>query len=128
MKQKSGFTILETSIVIVVAALLFVLVFVQYQNFEAMRRDEARKTAINTIFYALENDFYQENGYYPEDVSEQNLPVVGAELWADPSGNELNTPESDYTYQPANCNQGRCTEYTLRARLEKETDYIKTNS
>lgn len=128
MKQKSGFTILETSIVIVVAALLFALVFAQYQNFEAMRRDEARKTAINTIFYALENDFYQENGYYPEDVSEQNLPVVGAELWTDPSGNKLNTPESDYTYQPANCNQGRCTEYTLRARLEKETDYIKTNS
>ena len=127
MKQKSGFTILETSIVITALALLFILFFIQIQNFGAMHRDETRKTAVNAVHYALENSFYTANKYDPESISPENLPVVAPELWTDPSGYDFNAPESDYVYQPANCHQGRCTEYTLRARLEKESDYIKTN-
>ncbi|MBR6505562.1 type II secretion system protein [Candidatus Saccharibacteria bacterium] len=127
MKKKKGFTVPEISAVIVVALLLFVLFFTQYQNFAAMHRDEARKTAINTIYYALENK-YKEIGYYPESISIANLPVVAEKFWTDPEGHDFNTPESSYIYQPANCHQARCTEYTLRTRLEKEDDYIKTNS
>ncbi len=125
--KKSGFTLLETSIIVVVALLLFILFFTQYQNFEAMQRDETRKTAINTIYYALENNF-KEKGYYPESISITNLPVVAEKFWTDPDGNDFNTPESSYTYQPANCHQAHCTEFTLSTRLEKEADYIKTNN
>jgi prepilin-type N-terminal cleavage/methylation domain-containing protein len=125
--KKKGFTIPEISIVIVVALLLFVLFFTQYQNFAAMHRDEARKTAINTIHYALENSF-KENGYYPESISIASLPVVAEKFWTDPDGYDFNAPESSYTYQPANCHQAHCAEYTLRTRLEKEDDYVKTNT
>lgn len=127
MNTKKGFTILETIITLVVIALLSILFIVQYANLSAMHRDEQRKTAINAIYYALENSFHAANGYYPESISEANLSVVAPELWQDPEGHNFNDPESNYSYQPANCHQGRCTEYTLTTRLEKESDYTKTN-
>ena len=34
---------------------------------------------------------------------------------------------SSYSYTPANCTEGKCKEYTLKAELEKEDAYIKYN-
>ncbi|MBR3144134.1 prepilin-type N-terminal cleavage/methylation domain-containing protein [Candidatus Saccharibacteria bacterium] len=128
MNSKKGFTLIEVIILIVILALIGVLSFIQYSNLTAMHRDEIRKSTINTIYYALENSFYQNYGYYPESISEQNLPVVAPELWTDPDGHRLNTPESDYIYQPINCYQGRCTEYILKAHLEKESDFFRSTN
>ena len=66
MKNKQGFTILEVVIVGIFVALALALFFVQQGNIEAMERDEDRKIAINAMYYALEESFYAENGYYPE--------------------------------------------------------------
>lgn len=127
MKRKSGFTILELVIVIAFASLALVLFFVQKANVDAMNRDEDRKTAINAMYYALEEGYFVENGYYPETISEENLKVIDPNLFTDPDGYNLGTAGSSYTYEAANCEDGECKEYTLRATLEKEDDYIKKN-
>ena len=127
MNKKQGFTILEIIIVGVVTALLLILFFVQKSNIDAMDRDEKRKTAINAMYYALEEGFYKEHNYYPETISEDNLKVVDPSLWTDPSGFNLGDPDSSYSYEPANCKDGKCKEYTLKSTLEKEDTYIKYN-
>ncbi|MDO4612298.1 MAG: type II secretion system protein [Candidatus Saccharibacteria bacterium] len=125
MNKKSGFTILEIIIVAVFASLLLILFFVQKSNLDAMERDDKQKTAINAMYYALEEGFYQQNGYYPETISEENLPIIDPALWTDPFGLNLGDSMSSYTYIPANCSEGKCKEYLLKADLEKEDDYIK---
>ena len=120
MKRERGFTILELVVVIFFASLLLILFFLQKLNLDAMHRDEQRKEAINAMYYALEEGFHAKNGYYPENISEENLKVMDPSLFTDPSGINLGQEDSDYTYEAANCTNGKCKEYTLKARLEKE--------
>lgn len=127
MQTKKGFTLLEISIVAVFATFLVILFFVQKSNIDAMRRDEDRKVAINAFYYALEESFYKDHGYYPETISEENIKVVDPALWTDPSGHNLGDPLSSYSYEPANCKNGKCKEYILKATLEKEDTYVKYN-
>ena len=127
MRKRSGFTVLEIIIVGVFAGLLLILFFVQKANIDAMERDEDRKIAINAMYYALEESYYKEHKYYPESISEENIKVIDPALWTDPMGNNLGEPGSSYSYQPANCENGKCKEYVLKAELEKEDAYIKYN-
>ena len=127
MNNRKGFTILEIIVVGIFASLLLLFFFIQKSNIDAMNRDEDRKIAINAMYYALEEDFYKEHQYYPEQISEENLKVVDPSLWTDPSGHNLGDPESSYSYEPANCKDGKCKEYTLKATLEKEDAYTKYN-
>ena len=127
MKRERGFTILELVVVIFFASLLLILFFLQKLNLDAMHRDEQRKEAINAMYYALEEGFHAKNGYCPENISEENLKVMDPSLFTDPSGINLGQEDSDYTYEAANCTNGKCKEYTLKARLEKEDTYIKKN-
>lgn len=127
MNTKRGFTIIEIVIVGVFAGLLLILFLIQKQNIDAFSRDEARKTAINAMYYALEESFYPEHKYYPEHISEDNIKVIDPTLWTDPDSHNLGTSESSYSYEPANCKDGKCKEYTLKATLEKEQPYIKNN-
>ncbi len=127
MNNKKGFTILEIIIVAIFASLLLIFFFIQKSNIDAMERDEDRKVAINAMYYALEESFYKENGYYPETISEENIKVIDPALWTDPLGFNLGDPLGSYFYEPANCKNGKCKEYTLRAELEKEDTYTKYN-
>lgn len=127
MNTKKGFTVLEIIVVASFAMLLLILFFVQKSNLDAMHRDEARKTAINAMYYALEESFYPEHGYYPEYISESNITVIDPSLWTDPLGYNLGDPLSSYSYEAANCKDGHCREYTLKSRLEKEDTYTKYN-
>lgn len=125
--MKKGFTILEIIIVAAFASLLLILFFIQKSNIDAMERDEDRKIAINAMYYALEESFYKDNKYYPEFISEENIKVIDPALWTDPDGFNLGDSFSSYSYEPANCTDGKCKEYTLKAELEKEDTYIKNN-
>jgi type II secretory pathway pseudopilin PulG len=127
MNKKQGFTIIEIIIVAIFASLLLILFFIQKSNLDAMERDEDRKIAINAMYYALEEGFYKDHKYYPETISEDNIKVIDPALWTDPNGFNLGDPSSSYSYTPANCENGRCKEYTLKATLEKEDAYIKSN-
>lgn len=127
MKSKKGFTILELSLVVIAVSFGLVLFFIQKSNMEAMRRDEDRKTAINAMYYALEEGYYKDHKYYPETISESVLKVMDPALFTDPNGINLGQEGSTYSYTAANCEDGKCREYTLRAILEKEDVYIKKN-
>jgi len=127
MKKTQGFTVIELVIVAVFASLLFLLFFIQKGNLDAMSRDADRKTAINAMYYALEEGYYKEHGYYPETISEENITIIDPALWTDPNGFNLGDALSDYSYEPANCKEGKCKEYFLKAKLEKEDTYVKSN-
>ena len=127
MKTRNGFTLAELIVVTAVAGLIFVVFFIQKANVDAMDRDDKRKTAINAMYYALEEGFFEENGYYPPMISEENLKVIDPNLFTDPSGLNLGDPDSSYSYEAGNCKDGKCKEYILRAKLEKEDIYIKRN-
>ena len=125
--NKKGFTVLEIIIVTAIAGLLFLIFFLQKSNLDAFDRDETRKTAINAMYYALEESFYKTNGYYPEFISEKNITVIDPDLWTDPDGYNLGDPLSSYSYEAADCKDGKCKEYILKTTLEKEDTYTKYN-
>lgn len=126
MKDKKGFTLIEILIVGAFAALLVILFFIQKVNVDAMDRDDDRKTAINAMYYALEEYYYPKYGYYPTEISEEVLPVIDPQLFTDPFGVNLGGEGSTYSYDAANCNaENQCKEFILRAQLEKEDTYIK---
>lgn len=123
---KAGFTLVEILVVIAFLGLLFIFALLQYFTLSAMDRDEQRKTAINAMYYSLEEGFYAQSGYYPQTISDTVLTTMDPELFTDPDGVNLGSEGSTYTYEPADCDDnGHCQEYTLRADLEREDDYIK---
>ena len=125
--NKKGFTVLEIVIVATFAGLLFLLFFLQKSNIDAFERDKDRKSAINAMYYALEESFYKEHKYYPEFISEDNIKVIDPSLWTDPDGHNLGDPASSYSYEAADCKDGKCQEYILKSKLEKEDTYVKYN-
>lgn len=127
MNKKKGFTVPELVVVLLFATLLLVLFFVQKSNVDAMDRDAKRKMAINAMYYALEEGYYKEKGYYPEKISEDVLKVIDPALFSDPSGIHIGEEYCTYTYDPADCSNGKCKQYILRAEMEKEDTYVKRN-
>lgn len=135
MKQR-GFTAIEMVVVIAFLILVGALFFIQTNNLQIATRDDKRKTAVNALYYGLEEAFYKQNNFYPETIDEKNLPTVEPSLFTDPSGVKLGqttkgsgeesvSVQSDYRYEPTNCVNQQCKSYTLRATLEGEADYIK---
>ena len=127
MKSNRGFTVVELLIVVAVLAAASVIFFIQKSNIETAARDDARRTSINAIYYSLEEVYAKANKAYPRIVSSENLPSVDPSLFTDPNGVKIGEGESDFRYEPTNCNGDTCTNYTLRTSLEQEDDYIKTN-
>lgn len=127
MKSSRGFTVIELLIVVSVLALASVIFFIQRQNVETSTRDDMRRTAINAMYYSLEEVYYEENNSYPRTVSADVLPSVDPDLFKDPNGVEIGQGESNYRYEPTGCSGDSCSGYTLRSTLEQEDDYIKTN-
>lgn len=126
-KQSSGFTVIELIFIIVVVGLASILFFVQKNNLQVIANDDAKKTAINAMYYGIEEVFYPANKYYPQTISSNNLKSVDPALFTDPNGIKLGTAGSAYSYSPVNCANGHCKSYTLKATLQNEADYIKTN-
>ena len=127
--KKKGFTVLELILCIVFVGIFVVLFFLQKVNVDAMDRDEKRKTAINAMYYALEEGYYAENEGYPEEIKNPEvLPWIDPNLFTDPNGDNLwSEYGSDYSYEGYNCEDGKCKSYQLRSRMEKEEDYVKTS-
>ena len=130
MKRKNGFTVLEIVLCIVFVGIFLVLFFIQKNNIEAMERDDNRKVAINAMVDALEEGYYAEKGYYPENIEKaEDLPWIDPNLFTDPYGVTLWNADADsnYSYDASNCEDGKCKSYTLRSTMEKEDDYVKTS-
>jgi Tfp pilus assembly protein PilE len=128
MKKKSGgFTVIELVFIIVVLGLASIIFFVQKNNIEVVAQDNAKKTAINAMYYGLEEVYYPANKYYPQTITGDNLKSVDPALLTDPKGVKLGTAGSAYTYSPTNCTDNKCKGYTLKATLTNEADYTKTS-
>ena len=87
MKTTSrGFTIIELLFIIVLLAAASVLFFVQKNNLEVAGRDETRKTAINAMYYSIEEVYFKSHNSYPRTIDSTILPSVDPSLFTDPNG------------------------------------------
>lgn len=127
MKSSRGFTVVELLIVVVLFAVASVVFFVQKNQVETAGRDEARKTSINAMYYSLEEVYFKAHGSYPRTVNAELLPSVDPELFKDPQGVKIGESTSDFRYEPLNCEGDECKGYSLRANLENEDDFVKSN-
>lgn len=127
MKSSRGFTVIELIVVIVLFLMASVIFFIQKNNVEVAGRDNTRKTAINAIYYSLEEVYFKKNNSYPRVISAEVLPSVDPELFKDPDGVKIGESDSDYRYEASGCTENTCASYSLRADLEYEADYIKEN-
>ena len=128
MKHTShGFTVIELVVVIAFLAIASVIFFAQKNNLEIGQRDETRKTAINAMYYSLEEVYFAQNKHYPRTLNEDVLPSVDPTLFKDTNGVMIGDSASEYRYEPVDCDGDKCLGYTLRADLENEADFIKQN-
>ena len=126
MKSNRGFTVIELIIIITVLAFASVVFFIQRSNLEVAARDQERKTAINAIYYSLEEVYYKEHKAYPRTVSSKILPSVDPDLFKDTNGVAIGEGDSEYSYEGLNCSSDdSCKSYTLKATLENESDYTR---
>ena len=126
-KTSCGFTVIEIIIVIALLGFATVVFFVQKNNIEVAARDEQRKTAINAMYYGLEEVYFKQNASYPRTIDETILPSVDPTLFTDVADVKIGESDSEYRYEPTDCTDTACKSYTLRTTLENEDDYIKKN-
>lgn len=84
--RQSGFTVIELIVVAVICALAGSLVFLQINKLALTNHDAQRKTAINAMYYALEEVYYKEHKSYPATLASTTLPSVDPDLFTDPDG------------------------------------------
>lgn len=124
-KFQRGFTVIELIFIVVLIGAASILFFVQKNNLQVAGRDETRKTAINAMYYSLEEVYFKANGFYPRTINETVLPSVDPALFTDPYDAKIGEADSEYRYEPENCDGDHCKSYTLRTTLENEDDFIK---
>lgn len=127
MKRTQGFTVIEVIVVILFLSIATTVLYVQKNNLAATQRDDQRKTAINAMYYSLEEVYFEKNKNYPSEITDTTLPAVDPTLLTDPNGLKIGDNDSNYRYEGTNCVNDACKSYTLRADLEKEADFIKTS-
>jgi hypothetical protein len=125
MPNQRGFTVLELIIAIVFLLAAGTIFWVQKRDLEVAAHDSSRKTAINQIYYNLEDVYYPAAKAYPEKLTADGLKGVDPQLLKDPRGITIGDYGSDYRYEPKDCKDGKCKSYTLTANLEAEGDLTK---
>lgn len=127
MKRKfsQGFTVIELIVVIVFLGAAAILLLVQRNDLNASQRDNDRKTAINAMYYNLEEVYFAKNGYYPSKIDDTVLTAMDPKLFTDPDGTKINDDGAEYHYDGQNCQNGQCKSYKLSADMEKEATYVK---
>ncbi|NCO10742.1 type II secretion system protein [Candidatus Saccharibacteria bacterium] len=125
MKYTRAFTVIELLFVVVIVGVASIFFFIQKNDIETAARDDTRKTAINAMYYSLEEVYYENDGHYPQVLTSDMLPSVDADLFTDPFGIILGESDSDYRYEPTECVNDACESYTLRSSMESEDDFIR---
>lgn len=126
-KSQRGFTVLELIIAVVFLIAAGTIFYVQKRDLEVQARDSARKTAINELYYNLEDVYYAANHSYPQKLTADQLKGIDPSVLKDPEGTTIGDKNSDYTYTPKDCTGNACKSYILHANLEHEADYIKAS-
>ena len=124
-KTDAGFTVIEIIVVALTFAAVGILFFIQFNDLQAKNRNDKRKTAINSMYYTLEEVHYKDNNYYPQNLSKDSIPSIPESLLKDHNDVMVGDEGSEYRYEPTNCIDNKCKSYTLRTSLEKEGDFVK---
>lgn len=127
MKRAQGFTVIEVIVVAVFLGIAAGLLLMQRSDLIAAGRDNDRKTAINAMYYNLEEVFYAKNGYYPSKIDEKVLTAMDPNLFTDPDNTKINDTYAEYHYDANNCRDDKCKSYKLSADMEKEATYTKSS-
>lgn len=125
MKRQAGFTVVELLVAIVILVTAGILVIHQKDQIDKVDRDRQRKTAINAMYYSLEEVYYPAKGSYPLTISQNNLTSLDPVLFKDPFDKKIGETGSSYRYDALGCEGDVCKSYTLRTTLEAEADYVK---
>lgn len=125
MRTQRGFTVLELIVAVVFLVAIGTVFLVQKRDLQIAERDSDRKTAINAIYYNLEDIYYAGNQSYPQSLTADQLKGLDPTMLKDPEGVAVGNSKSDYHYTAKDCKDGKCKSYELRAELEKEADFIK---
>ena len=126
MKQR-GFTVIELLSLILLLVVIGAVFWSQKTNIETAARDDKRKTAINAMYYSLEEVYYPTHKSYPKSLTASTLPSVDSAVFKDPNGKILGKTGSDYRYEGKNCTGEACKSSSLRAKLQNEADFVKTS-
>jgi type II secretory pathway pseudopilin PulG len=126
MKKEEGFTVIEMVIFFVVLIVLAAFFVLQKLDLDASYTDTRRKIAANEIYYSLTDIYYEENGYFPSEITDDTLRGIDPELLIDPWDLTIGDPDSDYQYEGLDCNgDNQCQGFKLTVDLEKEDDYVR---
>lgn len=125
MQKQRGFTVLELIVAIVFLIVAGTFFFIQKRDLEIANRDSMRKTAINSLYYNLEDVYLATHAGYPEFLTADKLKGLDPSAFKDPNGKAVGEEGGNYTYVPKDCVDGKCKSYTLTADLENEADYTK---
>lgn len=125
MKKSSGFTVIELVVAITFLIGAAIVAGVQINKAQQVSDNTLKKTAINAIYYSLEESFHKQNGYYPETITDETLTTMDKDLLVDPNGKKLGEANSAYRYEAQGCENSKCKSYTLRASLFHEEDFVK---
>jgi type II secretory pathway pseudopilin PulG len=125
MKRAQGFTVIEVIIVVVFLGFAATLLLMQRSDLAASQRDNQRKTAINAMYYNLEEVFHAKNGYYPSKIDSSVLTAMDPALFTDPDDTKMGDTGAEYHYDASNCQNSQCQSYKLTADMEKEATYTK---
>lgn len=127
MKRSNGFTVIEIISVILFLSIATVILLTQRANLVSADQDAQRKTAINAMYYSLEEVYYPAHKFYPATIDSKTLPSVDPALFTDPDGIALGDQASNYRYEAKNCNNTgtKCKSYVLHTTLQKEGPYDK---
>ena len=127
MKRKfsQGFTVIEIIVVVVFLSAAATLLLMQRSDLNASQRDNQRKTAINAMYYNLEEVYFAKNGYYPSKIDSTVLTAMDPSLFTDPESTKMNDSGAEYHYDALNCQSNQCKSYKLSADMEKEATYVK---
>ena len=127
MKDR-GFTVVEVLAFFLLLSFVGLIFLSQKNALDAIHRDRERKTAINEVYYNLQEVVYPSLKAYPSSLNAKQLSTMNASYLTDPSGHKINSKGSDYRYEPTGCNGGAlCTGFTLRTELEREADFVKSS-
>jgi len=156
--RKSGFTIVELLIVIVVIGILALLVITTYAGIQAKARDSKRSSDVKSLQTQIEA-FFSQQGYYPSRADMNNagwrttnMPSLDHNAIKDPKSTTAQcditsnssscfaaspTTGQHYQYLPqdsggsgANCEatDTTCSQYTLVANYENSVNGATTAS
>ena len=106
MRMRKGFTIIETTLVIAIAGLIFLMVFVALPGLRAQQRDTDRREDVTKVIREIKDYQTNNRGALPTDWGEFHINYLDSDSFMDPDGTEYTlsvvqcgaeTPDSECT-------------------------------